>query len=1190
MSSFHSGAGSGGLIHIYVCGDDNFHGVIEARGGLTVKFPDWIPRTMSAAYYQNSLGNLGGSNFSNYRSFQQITSASNGIIFRNSHTTGGYVSPSYLSACVANASSLFYPSSEKKIQLNYLRVSSWNMTALMSETTPFVNTLKLAIQHSSQSGVIPDLTVYPTVIDLPSTFGVDTLEVNTLICEAAKLNITGAGYLKLINLYGDRSCIITIADEVILKTARDFVVDSFHLWFLGSSRLEGGNSLTIQNHGKIYWMNYANNNLTAIPTTLTEFLTTMRNISFRTLTVRKNSGLYGAVVFINSEEIYVQQNSVISASGLGFEGGKASRKDSPIDGRGKGFGAKGSLGGDGGSYGGSGAKGITNLYNQINADQHLDLNNTDINLVMSNPLYPTTYGDPYSPFELGSGGGACYKNELCFGGHGGGVVYIHAGDNVYVDATSSITADGEDTYLGGGGGSGGSIWIRHRPFGTAVVELPSPKIVYNGHIIGGGSITANGGTTCSTIGCVTNIDQTGGAGGGGRIRIEKVLSKFTGILQARSGFQNESTQLFETARSGTVVRVPAISTLLLNKTSNGTACLDVLFIHHPVFPTQTITSSGHGTGNRNALNADDAVIKGYWTIGYRARIASDHLLSSQATASEVKRALQSLEYEELDKISVKRRPSLLSGWIWSITFHHTSIDRVVPVTVERKYLWCTSGQPQLTVSTNSNFYLPVDEEYFTTEDAPANYSSNELSELMEFSQNNILTAHSTAVWMNGNRLRVIPNNSLIHDYEPLVEELYLTKLFVVPRFEGRMLSLSPPYLKSNYEPDWNYPSSVPSGLPSGQPSRQPSGFPSAQPTGQPSSQPSSQPTSQPSGFPSAQPSSLPSGKPSTQPSSKPSGLPSSQPSSLPSGQPTTQPSGFPTSQPTSLPSMQPSTQPSSLPSAQPASKPTGQPTTQPSSQPSLQPFGRPTGQPSRQPSSQPSKQPFSFPTSQPSSQPISRPSGQPSSQPSMQPSAQPAGAPTSIPSCQPTSLPTCQPTTQPSSQPTSQPISFPTMQPSSQPSSLPSLQPFAHPTSLPSNQPTSKPTNQPSTQPSGFPTLQPFAAPTSTPSVQPSSLPTGQPNAYPSIIPSGQPSSLPTKQPTTQPTSFPTQQPASVPTSIPSTQPSGYPTMQPTSLPSGLPSSQPSSNPTQPSSQPSSQPTNPTSKIILFVFLSPVLL
>jgi hypothetical protein len=1073
-STFHSGSGGGGAIHVIVC-FDNFHGIMEAKGGLTVRFPDWIPneQSISTTIYQAAMGLSSLSSTVMYlRSLQHVYAGGSGIVIRNSQTSHFLSEEAIISSCSMNSTILFGLPSHQ-IELGYVSVSSWvSLNAIFNDHSNLSAAIQSSIQHTQNPLISRVLEVQPTILTLPSVRSLNDLTIHYLDCQSGIFNITGTGNIQIHHFHGNQACTISFYENIMVNAGSDIILDGLVVAFNDNTDLVSGHSLTIQNGASLLWLN---NNLSLFENPISSeiplplFIENMKNLTFSSVTIQDSSSLIGSILSIYASFITIARNSTISTTGRGFPGGITSVFSGEVSsGKGYGRGAAGENGGNGGGNGGNGGRGITGLYELSKLDHYNGLSNNIITLLNNASTKDLgansqSYGNIFSPYFPGSGGGSSETGQLSVGGAGGGVIYISLENDLSLDESCSIEANGQFTYYGGGGGAGGSIWIRHYPFdGSSGIEKPSPHIVYDGRIFGSGQITANGGATCQTVSCTTTLDYPGGVGGGGRIRIEKVLAEYDGLISARSGYQNQTQQLIETNKGGSVATLPALTTFILNSSvpSSSPDVLDVLFTSFPMFSIQTITTLGQGNGHRNATNAKDAIVKGYWFIGYRGKIAYSYQLSSQATATEVKIALQSLEYVELMNIGIMKRPSTQNGWIWSITFYDF-IDMVAPIYVDYYQLYCTQGIPTVKVDYES---ISSVTDAMEEDDSPMIYPKEIMLSMFLLSNSSILGNNSYGLWYKPNVFRIYANTSV--DLTSQLEKLYVTQLFPVPGVHGNIISLSPPYLLKSYIPDWNFPTS----------------------------------------------------QPSMQPSSQPSGIPTMQPSSQPTRQPSSQPSMVPSTQPSSRPSMQPSTQPSSRPSSQPSTQPTMQPSTQPTSQPSLQPFSRPTSQPSRQPTAQPTRQPSSQPSMVPSAQPSSRPSMQPSTQPSSRPSSQPSTHPTMQPSTQPTSQPSRQPFSHPTGQPSAQPVSHPTGQPSSQPTSQPSLQPFSHPTGQPSNQPSSRPSTQPSSQPSMVPSAQPTSRPSMQPSSQPSMVPSTQPSSLPSMIPSGQPSSNPTN-PSGQPSS-----------------------------------------------------------------------
>ncbi|RYH18582.1 hypothetical protein EON65_27070, partial [archaeon] len=1085
VTAYHSGAGSGGAIAIRVC-VDSFNGSFEALGGLTLRVPESVEKGMSSATYTSLLGLSSFTNTNNYRSVQEVSAASPGILTRYGIRNNGQAS------ALCNTSFTFAQFSSP-FQLNYIGVKSYDLTSFQATTNTLITNIVSSLGFVTASSITSIISA-PTTLFLPTPSNIDIVHADIIEATNAKLVFSGQGDLRSAQLSGNMLGSIKLEQSIDLNiTSIDTYIQQLTLNVTDNSRLIGYRDLIVENNAQLLLFHHNITDLSyRYPAGLGKLAYIRNNLTFRSIIIRNNARIAGPRLFVFTDRVSIQSNSSISSDGLGYYGGRGGEDAS--EGDGPGAGQYGFVGGDGGGHGGYGAPGLDRHQRIIDADQYLGLSNVQANLQDSQlnlpPVNGSVYGSYLAPIEMGSGGGGTIEAQGR-GGRGGGSIVMYVAGDLYIDATSSISSSGESTYNGGGGGAGGSIWIRHTM--GSQVQNSTQDVLYTGHVYGTGAIKATGGRTCPTYVCPQDIVYPGGAGGGGRIRIEKRMESYFGYVNVRSGVGNSTSQLLEVKRMGSSLRLADISTLILNITSSGEEVLDLVLTETPLFVIQVITTSGSGLGDRNSVNDIDAIVKGTWTLSYRYLSASTLPLSSQASAADVKAALQSLDHPDLRDIGVTRRPSSNNGWSWSITFYQAA-ERIAMIDVDGMQLWCTSELATINVKLiNLISTQPIISDIIAS-DAPANYTFTELQKMVLFSKP-ILAHSSYGYWLNHKTFRIHPKTSssdpayFLKLVSNETDDLYLNDFFPLPTKDGYISSLGNPYLKMSYDPDWRFPTSVPSSVPSSQPSMQPSAQPSNQPTLHPTSQPSSQPSSRPTSQPSSYPSSQPSSQPSEQPSGQPTGVPSGQPSSQPSLQPSSQPSMQPSSQPSAIPTEQPTAQPSGVPTTQPSGAPTGQPSSQPSS--------RPTGQPSNQPSSQPSSQPVSSPTGQPSRQPSCIPSGQPTSKPSAQPSSQP----TCQPSVQPVGRPTGQPSSQPSAVPSEQPTSQPSRQPTSQPSSDPSQQPSVQPSSQPSAQPVGVPTGQPSSQPTMQPSAQPVVHPTSQPSSQPISRPTGQPSSQPTLQP-----------------------------------------------------------------------------------------
>ncbi len=177
----------------------------------------------------------------------------------------------------------------------------------------------------------------------------------------------------------------------------------------------------------------------------------------------------GEGVAIEAGDVTIAAGSLISVDGQGY---------AAAAGPGAGGSDGGTHGGSGGGYGGIGGRAGDAFH-------------------AGGP----SYGAPFAPLDLGSGGGPTRTAA----GSGGGAIALDVRGTLTLDGT--ITADGSDAATGncfsapaGGGGAGGSIFI------TAAT------------ITGTGTATANGGNGADG-GCFPGVGDDGGGGAGGRIAL-----------------------------------------------------------------------------------------------------------------------------------------------------------------------------------------------------------------------------------------------------------------------------------------------------------------------------------------------------------------------------------------------------------------------------------------------------------------------------------------------------------------------------------------------------------------------------------------------------------------------------------------------------------------------------------------------
>ncbi|MFH1745534.1 MAG: immunoglobulin domain-containing protein [Planctomycetota bacterium] len=123
----------------------------------------------------------------------------------------------------------------------------------------------------------------------------------------------------------------------------------------------------------------------------------------------------------------------------------------------------------------------------------------------------STYGIEWTPNLLGSGGGKGDPYDI--GGAGGGIVFMNVAGALQVDGQLAANGNDGGVYSGnyGGGGSGGSIWLRVESLdGTGVITANGGSAQYASAGGGGGGRIAI--FTCDLQMSTSQITATGGAG------------------------------------------------------------------------------------------------------------------------------------------------------------------------------------------------------------------------------------------------------------------------------------------------------------------------------------------------------------------------------------------------------------------------------------------------------------------------------------------------------------------------------------------------------------------------------------------------------------------------------------------------------------------------------------------------------
>jgi len=201
-------------------------------------------------------------------------------------------------------------------------------------------------------------------------------------------------------------------------------------------------------------------------------------------TAQVNNQWAGVGVTINASNLFVEAGSLITADAQGYIGGIGAYADDY--GRGPGGAGADTGHGGGGGYGGAGGAAYGG----------------------------GTYGSPFEPLDLGSGGALnADAGPGGRGGNGGGAIRLIVAGRVTLNGT--ITANGENGQGGEqGAGAGGSLWLSCHT------------------LAGSGLFAANGGAG----------QGSGGGGGGGRIAVDYTNSTFTGLSACTANPVNNGGQ------------------------------------------------------------------------------------------------------------------------------------------------------------------------------------------------------------------------------------------------------------------------------------------------------------------------------------------------------------------------------------------------------------------------------------------------------------------------------------------------------------------------------------------------------------------------------------------------------------------------------------------------------------------------
>eukprot|EP01041_Mallomonas_annulata_P005234 gene5233-10478_t len=613
LNTVQGGGGSGGRVSISAC-IDNFHGNITATGGLSLVPGNPPPRSriFEHSYRLQSV----------QYSYLNIRPAAAGTVVRSlgGLNRGGRTGNNRKCS--------------NDTVVNLLYVESW----------PLVSIYKYMIQHNLNQSIhnilSPPTTIFDfnSIISSRSTLQNISFQSIQIRYGGCTVRFQGSGIVHTKYIQGYENTSIEIADETTIAPSDPFIITNLTMTLSGS--ILGIVSCTLSSYAILEISPTANSRLLS---------KSYNTIVFKNL-ILQNSKIKGSIIYINSTSISLSHGSRITTDGMGYEGAGVGNSI----GIGSGRGSNGVTGGSGGGYGGTGMSGVNGVYYEMKLDEILgtSLEAMQLNGVGS-MLGGGRYGHAYYPSDAGSGGGST-GGPYGRGGNGGGIIRLIVSGDIYLDASSSVTADGESVYGGGGGGSGGSIFISAD------------------HIIGKGSIHANGGKTCTGGGdgtgdgvCTVDILLPGGGGGGGRVAIQAISYYYTGNISATVGTHARSLDGLIQSHMGSVYVDGPIENITLSLETTTRTAIDINLNMHgyngnangnnrPMWMMQRIITRASGHGSQNATEEYDAIVRGYWRLRYRSRVSE--VISSQATPAEVHTALKSL-HTGIGVIAVERVPS-----------------------------------------------------------------------------------------------------------------------------------------------------------------------------------------------------------------------------------------------------------------------------------------------------------------------------------------------------------------------------------------------------------------------------------------------------------------------------------------------------------------------------------------------------
>jgi len=448
-SVYHGGAGSAGLISINSRSDD-FRGEVSLLGGLSLQLPSWLPKLVSTDLYQqlSNIKTLDRIGSTGYQAMQRIVAAASGVFTRNSRLSlwNSDSSVQAVAACLDSPDG----SESMVINISDFHMKGWSVVDF-HRGSEYIGTARL--DAMVQSLKISDRYDISAVINTPTSINLPlSVTMTHFSLFSANLKIIGSGAeIRIRNneFDCDRDSLLTLGGDLKLVADRQhlLVISNFTLNLTDHSQIvsDGDHSDLHLKHGAKLLV-YNRNSTEDQAVNKSSIKTIQPSLVFKTIELRSGASIVGPSIVIDVRDIKIFDNSSINADGLGFDGGVSVFGFPPTRGSGASGGDIGSTGGSGGGYGGSGGPGINEIYYMDTIPGYNGSSRLPV------------YGNPFAPCKYGSGGGASIAPSGR-GGSGGGLIVLRMDGDLFIDAGSSLSSDGDGVYGGGGAGAGGSIWI-----------------------------------------------------------------------------------------------------------------------------------------------------------------------------------------------------------------------------------------------------------------------------------------------------------------------------------------------------------------------------------------------------------------------------------------------------------------------------------------------------------------------------------------------------------------------------------------------------------------------------------------------------------------------------------------------------------------------------------------------------------